>query len=118
MSLESDLKAINTHLARIADALEGLLANQGIVSEPKADPKAKPTKDKKAPKQRVIGKPDKTDAAEPTFDDVRTALKAVKAEVSQAKVKSLLKEYGASTIGQLPEAKYGRIIADAEAAIE
>lgn len=123
MTIEAQLTAINTELKRIADALEGLLAEQGVVSEPEKAPAKKKTSKKKPAKKKddnkqVIGKQDDGDDAAYEFGDVRTALKNLKAEVSQAAVKSLLKKYGASTIGQVDEKHYGVLIAEAEAQLE
>jgi hypothetical protein len=95
------------------------LAEQGVVAEPakKKAAKKKAAK-KKASNKTVVGKTDDDDDAEHTFDDVRTALKNLKAGISQAAVKSLLKKYGASTIGQVDEKHYGQLIAEAEAQVE
>jgi hypothetical protein len=116
MTIESDLKAINASLDRIAETLDGLLASQGVVAEPKtkAAP-AKKTPRKKASKKTTVGKQDDEPEGQPplTKKDVRFALQELKAATNQAEVKSLLKAYGVSTLGQLDEKNYGRIITEA-----
>jgi len=127
MTIESDLKSINSHLSRIAAAMEGLLAEHGHVPESATtvkSPAKKKTSKKKAKarvqtlKETIVGKPSEASESEFSFDDVRGALKTLKAEVSQAAVKSLLKKYGASTIGQVDEKHYSQLIAEAEAQAE
>lgn len=118
MSIESDFKAMNINLGRIATALEGLLAEQGVVVDAEAVPTKKKGTNKKKSNKTVVGKPKEESTSEFTFDDVRTKLKLLKAEVSQAAVKSLLKKYGASTIGQVDEKHYARLIADVDAELE
>jgi Ca2+-binding EF-hand superfamily protein len=49
---------------------------------------------------------------------VRAALKELQETINQAAVKSLLKKYGASTLGQLSEKKYQRVIDDAKEQVE
>lgn len=124
MTMESELK-------RIADALEAIAANQGIVPDvPGDEPAAKPAASKKtskktskkaskktskkASKKTAVGKPKEETETELTIkEDVRPVLKRLRDEVSHAAVKSLLKKHGASTIQQLEESKYQRIIDDA-----
>lgn len=112
MTIESDFKAININLGRIADALEGLLAVQGVVAEP--EPATKKVAKKKTSK-KVVGKKDDEPEGQPPLNkaDVRQALQELKAATNQAEVKSLLKAYGASTLGQVDEKHYGRIITEA-----
>ena len=128
MTIESDLKSIDENLGRIAAALEALLAERGYVptgpttveldeEEETPTPKKK-KKDKR--KKTQVGKPDKKkdDDAELTLPDVRAELKILQETVNQAAVKSLLKQYGASTLGQLAEKKYQRVIDDAREQVE
>ena len=129
MGIESDLKQAKLHLARIADALEALLAERGYVptgptsveeddDEP-TEPKKKKKKAKKEKKTEVgKKKDDDNDEIELTLPDVRAALKELQETVNQAAVKSLLKKYGASTLGQLKENKYQRVIDDAKEQVE
>jgi hypothetical protein len=117
MSIDSDIASVKIHLGRIADALEALLAERGYVPtgpttvEPKKD-KGK-GKGKGKGKETVVGKTKEKDADVPELKEVRAALKALQEAVNQAAVKSLLKKYGASTLGQLDESKYQRVIDDA-----
>lgn len=121
MTIEADLKKIEGHLDRIGDALEALLAERGYVATSPTtvdDDKPKPKKDKK---KTVVGKTDKKkkgDDAELTLKDVRAALKELQEALNQAAVKSLLKKFGASTLGQLDESKYQRVIDDAKEQVE
>ena len=93
-----------------------LLADQGVVAEPVAEtkPAKKKAAKKKAAKKTIVGKPTEESTSEFELDDLRTALKTLKSEVSQAAVKSLLKKYGASTIGQVDVKHYAQLIGDAE----
>lgn len=125
MTIESDLKSIDTNLGRIAAALEALLAERGYVPTGPTtveDPDDKPTPKKKKGKKTTVGKTDKKkgddDDNELTLPDVRAELKILQETVNQAAVKSLLKSYGASTLGQLSEKKYQRVIDDAKAQVE
>lgn len=117
MSIENNMK-------RIADALEALVSSQGIVpGSETAEKDTKPATKKKADKQTTVGKPTpdkkKDDAPALTIKhDVRPVLKRLRDEVSQAAVKSLLKKYNASTIQQLDEKDFARVIADAEEDLE
>ncbi len=125
MTIESDLKSIDTNLGRIAAALEALLAERGYVPDGpttvELDDDETPTpKKKKGKKKTVVGKPDKKkgDDTELTDKDVRAELKILQETINQAAVKSLLKSYGASTLGQLSEKKYQRVIDDARQRVE
>lgn len=128
MGIESDIASVKIHLARIADALEGLariadaleglLAEHGHVPTSPTTVEEKPPKkaSKKKGKKQTIGKDkDKPDPDAPDLNAVRDVLHQLKAGVSQAAVKSLLKKYGASTLGQVDEKHYANVIADAEA---
>ncbi len=127
MTIESDIASIKIHLGRIADALEGLLADRGYVPESATtveldddDEPVRTTKKKDKRKKTKVGKPDKKkgDDTELTLPDVRVELKILQETINQAAVKSLLKSYGASTLGQLSEKKYQRVIDDAKAQVE
>jgi hypothetical protein len=127
MTIESDLKSIDTNLGRIAAALEALLAERGYVptgpttvEDPDDDEEPTPTPKKKKGKKTTVGKTDKKkgDDTELTLPDVRAELKILQETINQAAVKSLLKSYGASTLGQLSEKKYQRVIDDAKAQVE
>ena len=126
MTIESDIASVKIHLGRIADAFEALLAERGYVPtgattvEPDDDDPAEPKKKKDKRKKTTVGKTDKKkgDDAELTLKDVRAELKILQETINQAAVKSLLKQYGASTLGQLAEKKYQRVIDDARAQVE
>ncbi len=126
MTIESDIASIKIHLGRIADALEGLLAERGYVPtsattvELDDDDEPTTTKKKKKGKKTTVGKTDKKkgDDTELTLPDVRAELKILQETINQAAVKSLLKSYGASTLGQLSEKKYQRVIDDAREKVE
>lgn len=130
MTIEEALARQALNLGRIADALEAIATSQGIVSgetppEPVADEqpttKKKATKKKaskkKAAKKTTVGKKKEAEAeTELTIkDDVRPVMKRLRAEVSHAAVKSLLKAHGASTMQQLDPGKFQSII---DAALE
>lgn len=128
MSIENDL-------TRIADALEAIASAQGIVPEPKTEDEPAAAKKrqaatkkktakkaatkKKAAKKKASKKVGKKKAEPETTltlkDDVRPVLKRLRDEVNHAAVKSLLKKYGASTVPQLDEQHFERIVADAYA---
>ncbi len=121
MTIESDIASVKIHLGRIADALEALLAERGYVPSGPTTVEDEPKpKSKKKGKKTVVGKPDKKkgDDTELTDKDVRAELKILQETVNQAAVKSLLKQYGASTLGQLSEKKYQRVIDDARQRVE
>jgi len=111
--------SIEVELKRIADALEAITSNQGIVADVPGDkPAAKPTASKKTAKKKtnkkVVGKkPAAADTDLTIKDDVRPVLKRLREEVSHAAVKSLLKKYGASTLQQLDASRFEAIINDA-----
>lgn len=117
MSIDTDIASVKIHLGRIADALEALLAERGYVptGPTTVDPKKGKGKGKGKgkPKETVVGKTKEKDSDVPALKEVRAALKALQEAVNQAAVKSLLKKYGASTLGQLDESKYQRVIDDA-----
>lgn len=127
MTIESDIASIKIHLGRIADALEGLLSERGYVPESATtveldddDEPVRTTKKKKDKRKKTtVGKTDKKKGdTELTDKDVRAELKILQETINQAAVKSLLKQYGASTLGQLSEKKYQRVIDDAKAQVE
>lgn len=131
MSIENDLRHINEHLSRIAAALEGLLSEHGhvptsptTVKQPELDldedpkPAKKKKSKKKAKKPIKVGKQDADNRDTPTLPDVRAKLHELQEAESQAAVKSLLKSYGASTLGQVDEEHYQRIIDTIDEAIE
>jgi hypothetical protein len=115
MSIDSDIASVKIHLGRIADALEALLAERGYVptGPTSIEPKKGKGKGKGKGKETVVGKTKEKDADAPELKEVRKALKLLQEAVNQAAVKSLLKKYGASTLGQLDESKYQRVIDDA-----
>jgi len=121
MSIDSDIASVKIHLGRIADALEALLEERGYVPtgptsvEPEPKKGGKKKGKKKKGKETVVGKKKDKDADNDVVDvkEVRKALKLLQAAVNQAAVKSLLKKYGASTLGALDESKYQRVIDDA-----
>jgi hypothetical protein len=79
-----------------------------------AKKKATKKKTKKADNKTVVGTPEhKDEDGGFVLTDVRAALKVMQAASSQAAVKSLLKEFGASTLGQLDVSHYGRVISQA-----
>lgn len=137
MTFEETLSRLAMNTGRIADALEALASSQGIVAEPPGEeeeetkPAAKKTGKKKASKKKAskkktnkqkVGKEkddDDDDGAELTLkDDVRPIMKRLKAEVSHAAVKSILRKFNASTLQQLKEKDYARVIAAAEAELD
>jgi hypothetical protein len=126
MTIESDLKKIEAHLGRIGDALEALLAERGYVptspttvDDDKSKGKGK-GKGKGKDKKTTVGKTKDDDdkGSDLELKDVRAALKELQETINQAAVKSLLKKYGASTLGQLSEKKYQRVIDDAKEQVE
>lgn len=127
MSINTDIANVEIHLGRIADALEALLAERGYVptgpttvEHDDDDDEPPAPKKKKKGKKTTVGKTDKKkdDDTELTLPDVRAELKILQETVNQAAVKSLLKSYGASTLGQLSEKKYQRVIDDAREQVE
>lgn len=119
MAIETDLATIRLHLARIADALEALLAEHGYVPESptevkeptKPAPAKKTTQKKKKENKVTIGKEQKKEAVEYDLKDVRRYLHHLQESTgSQAEVKSLLKKFNATTLGQLDEAKYAAVV--------
>lgn len=110
---------IEKSLERIADALEAIVQSQGIVAGTVEPQPVKKASKKKAASQ-VVGKVEKQDgdASEATIEGVREALKQVRAEVSQAKMKSILKKFGASTLKQMDKRHYANAIKAAEAMLE
>lgn len=135
MTIESDLASIKINLGRIADSLEALAANQGIVpdlpgDEPKSEEPAKKKaaskkkattkkapakKKKKAAEKAPAEKEEKAESKLTIKDDVRPILKRLRDEVNHAAVKSLLKKFGASTIQGIDEKDYARLIEAAKA---
>lgn len=112
--------SIENSLERIADAIEAIVQSQGIVAgtvEPQ--PVAKKKAAKKKPDTQVVGKPaDNGDPVEATIEAVREALKQVRSQISQAKMKSILKKFGASTLKQMDKRHYANAIKAAEAELE
>lgn len=125
MTIEDALSRLSINTGRIADALEAIASNQGIVSdapgdEPVAKPASKKKTTKKASKKKTskkttVGKKDEPETDLTIKDDVRPVLKRLREEVSHAAVKSLLKKYGASTLQQLESSRFQDIIDDANA---
>jgi hypothetical protein len=110
---------IEKNIERIADALESMAINIAIISvavegddEPEmpAAPKKKAPAKKaaKAKNQVQVGTDDEADDV--TKEEVRAKLTEVQKATSPAQAKSILKAEGASTIGNLPLAKYQRVI--------
>lgn len=122
MAIESDLASIKLHLSRIADAMEGLLAAQGIVvdsptaiedMDPPANKKGTNKKDKKNKNETVVGKTDDDeDEVKWTLPLLRAELHKLQAQENQAAVKSTLKKYGGSTLKQIDKKKYAQLAAD------
>lgn len=130
MTIESDFASIKINLGRIADSLEALAANQGIVPDAPGEPepekkapakkKAATTKKaaakkkapakKKATKKAPAKKDEKAETKLTIKDDVRPILKRLRDEVNHAAVKSLLKKFGANTIQDVDEKDYARLI--------
>ncbi len=119
MTIETDLASIKIHLGRIADALEGLLAEHGFVPtgpttaevEKTAGKKTGKKTGKKKPKnERVVGK---TDDEEVEWDlpGIRALLHKLQEQENQAAVKSALKKFGASTLGQVDKKKFAQLAA-------
>lgn len=130
MGIEKDLSEIRIHTGRIADALEGLLAEHGHVPtspttvEPQEDldlePETKPAKKKskkKAAKKKVVGK-ETVQESKYTLKDVRAKLHELQEAESQAAVKSILKKYAASTLKQLEVQNYERVIDEIDDQLE
>lgn len=116
MTIEDALARLALNTGRIADALEGLLAEHGVVIEgaaeaiPAASKKtAKKKKDKKKKGETVIGKTDPEDDADYSLKDIRGLLHQLQEQENQAAVKSMLKKVGASTLGQVDEKKYAQL---------
>ena len=105
---------IEKTLERIADALETIAAAAGELAEeetpmPAAPKKKAPAKKAaKAKNQVQVGTDDEADDV--TKEEVRAKLTEVQKATSPAQAKSILKAEGASTIGNLPLAKYQRVI--------
>jgi hypothetical protein len=122
--------SIENSLNRIADALEALVANQGVVADlpgeeetPKKAP-AKKAASKKAPakktgtsKKTAAKKEEKKDEPKKLTlkGDVRPVMKQLRADVGPEAVKTILSKYGATTLQQLDEDDYAGVIADAKA---
>jgi glycerate-2-kinase len=125
MTIEEALSRLAMNTGRIADAMEAIASNQGIVADVPGDdskpPASKKKTAKKASKKKTgnktkVGKPEEPTETDLTIkDDVRPVLKRLREEVNHAAVKSLLKKHGASTLQQLDPSKFQRIIDDANA---
>ncbi len=115
MTFEETLARLVMNTGRIAAALEAIASAQGIVSdadipddqgqldlEPKDE---KPT----GKKETVVGKQPK-DKTKYGIKDVRAELHKLQEQENQAAVKSVLKKFGASTLGQVDKKKYGQLI--------
>lgn len=141
MTIEEALAKLAINTGRIAEALEALVSDKGIVpddtrlgvpttddSEPvkkkkkkvakkKPVTKKKPATKKKTTKSKtVVGKSENEDEAESRLSlskDVRPVLKRLRFEISSAAFKSLLKKYGASTVPDIDPKDYKRIVEDA-----
>jgi hypothetical protein len=129
MTIEADLASIKINLGRIAEALEALVNSQGIVpdvvqledpipdeqgqldleSEEAPPAKKKVSKKKKGKKKdKVVGKTD-DEKPEYSLKDIRGLLHRLQEQENQAAVKSMLKKFSASTLGQVDEKKYAQL---------
>lgn len=114
-----EAKNIEASLERIAAALETIAAGGGALpvlhDDPPAEESAKPDK-KKSAASKTVGKV--ADEHGITKDEVRAKLQAVQQKATPAKAKSILKQEGASTIGNLAVSKYPLIIAACDKVLE
>jgi len=127
MTIEEAFTRLALNSGRIADALEALLASQGhVVDAPDeqgyldfdSEGKSTPTKKKaskkaskkKAKNEVVVGKQDDDDT-EYDLPMIRAELHKLQEQENQAAVKSVLKKFGASTLGQVDEKKYSQLFA-------
>ncbi len=115
MTIESDLASIKIHLGRIADALEGLLAEHGFVPTGPTTVATGPTtvdankkKKKKLKNEKVVGRTD-DEAVEWDLPGIRALLHKLQEQENQAAVKSALKKFGASTLGQVDKKKFAQL---------
>ena len=121
MGIEADLGSIKLHLSRIADALEGLLAEHGFVptgpTTVEPTPANKKTSKKKAagkkkPEGITVGKQESDETEiEWTLPMVRAELHKLQEQENQAAVKSCLKKFGGSTLKQIKENKFADLAA-------
>ena len=119
MTIEEALARQALNLGRIADALEAIAANQGIVSEPTAPAKKKAAKKKTSKKAAAKNKGEVTVGKQVDIDDevewtlpmVRAELHKLQEQENQAAVKSVLKKFGGSTLKQIKDNKYGDLVA-------
>lgn len=126
MGIEADLGSIKLHLGRIAEALEGLLAEHGHV--PSGPTSVEPASKKKASKKKAAAKKkgevtvgktdDDDDDIEYTLPMVRAELHKLQEQENQAAVKSCLKKFGGSTLKQIKENKYGELVAHVQGLLE
>lgn len=124
---------------RIANALEAMLSERGYVPDaprpasptpkqldlvdeaayieeeeaaaPVEKKAAKKKAKKKAKTETVVGKPDDKDEVVWTLPGIRAELHKLQEQENQAAVKSVLKKFGASTLGQLDIKKYAALAA-------
>jgi len=134
MQIEEALAKLAINTGRIATALEAIVESQGIVAgtrppaphddqkelplepaaEEKQDAEKKPAKKKgkkkkgKKKNEIVVGK---TDDEVPEWDlpGIRGKLHELQEAENQAAVKSALKKFGASTLGQVDAKKYAQL---------
>lgn len=135
MTLEQALATLAINTGRIADALEASNEQRGVVADTPEDTttrkdvddalenvrkktakKLKAEKAKKA-KETVVGK---TDDETPEWDlkGIRTLLHQLQEQENQAAVKSALKKFGASTLGQVDKKKFAQLAAHIEKLID
>jgi hypothetical protein len=123
MGIESDLGSINQHLSRIADALEGLLAEHGHVPVSPTEVKPPAASKKKGSKKKAkvtVGKKkkDDDDEIEWTLPLIRAELHKLQEQENQAAVKSALKTFGGSTLKQIDESKYADLAAHVQGLLD
>ena len=139
MTLEEAFARLAINSGRIADALEALTKSQGIVANPpeaieppdddqeqldlkppadeKPEPKPKVKKEKKKKNEVVVGK---TDDETPEWDlpGIRGLLHKLQEQENQAAVKSVLKKFGASTLGQVDKKKFVQLAETIESKLD
>ena len=128
MTFEDGFARLIMNTGRIADALEALISSQGIVPDTPVpqtmeldledtttredvDNALDKVRDKKKKKSKdtVVGKQPK-DKTKYGIKDVRAELHKLQEQENQAAVKSVLKKFGASTLGQVDKKKYAQLI--------
>lgn len=114
-----EAKKIEAALERIAAALETIAAGGGALpvlhDDTPADEPAKPDK-KKSAASKTVGKV--ADEHGITKEEVRAKLQEVQKATTPAQAKSILKQEGASTIGNLAVSKYPVVIAACDKILE